>query len=228
MITPDTRPPPPAPNLPPPKGSFEAFDWAGRLSIEMVREHTKTDDVPGVSDDMLRLYRQASIEAAEFYTGMLLKGKKTLVEVVQLPRNWSRHYHRHQFRYSVADDGFAYLYGRSITMNIPVVSGQSSVRVPRMDHIPDFTNCCDPCNIDDHMRIMYWAGYACPDDVPAGIVMGCLQFIAWVVEHPGDELLAMRNKMDSSNTGGGVHGIANVALISGALEQWRQYDPEAI
>ena len=80
MITPDTRPPPPAPNLPPPKGSFEAFDWAGRLSIEMVREHTKTDDTPGVSDEMLRLYRQASIEAAEFYTGMLLKGKKTLVE----------------------------------------------------------------------------------------------------------------------------------------------------
>jgi len=58
--------------------------------------------------------------------------------------------------------------------------------------------------------------------------MGCLQFIAWVVEHPGDELLTMRNKLDSSNTAGGVHGIANVALISGALEQWRQYDPEAI
>jgi len=227
MITPDTRPAPPAPNLPPPAGKFEAFDWAGRLSLEMVREHTKTDDTPGVSDEMLKLYRQASIESAEFYTGMLLSGKKAITETVQLPRNWSRPYHRHQFRYPVSDDGYAYLYGRSINLPIPVVEGQSSVRIPQMSHIPDFSNCCNPCSTDD-MRIMYWAGYSCPDQVPAGVVMGCLQFIAWVVEHPGDELLAMRNKLDSSNTGGGVHGISNIALISGALETWRQYDPEAI
>jgi hypothetical protein len=227
MITPDTRPQLPPPNQPPPQGAFEPFDWAGRLSLEMVREHTKTDDAPGVTDEMLRLYRQAAIEAAEFYTGMLLRGKKTLTEIVRVPRNVIKPYYKHTFRYQVADDGFAYLYGRSINMPIPVISGQSSVRIPHLHHIPDFTNCCHPSFTDD-MRILYWAGYSCPAKVPAGIVMGCLQFIAWVVEHPGDELLAMRNKTDASNVGGGVHGNANVPLISGALETWRQYDPEAI
>jgi hypothetical protein len=228
MITPDTSSvQPPPPNERPPNGKFEAFDWAGQLSIEMVREHTKTDDVPGVSDEMLRLYRAAAIEAAEFYTGALLAGKKTLTEIVHLPKNWYRPYHRHQFRYQISDDGFAYLFGRSINIPLPVTSGQQSIRIPNVSHIPDFSNCCDPCaSASNDMRIMYKAGYSSPDQVPAGIVMGCLQFIAWMVEHPGDELLAMRNKLDAS--AGAVKGQSNVALISGALEQWRQYDPEAI
>jgi hypothetical protein len=227
MITPDFRQQPPVLDQRPPNGKFEPFDWAGRLSIQMVREHTKTDDTPGVSDEMLKLYRQASIEAAELYTGMLLSGKKTVTETIQIPENWSRPYLRHQLRYPVAEDGFAYMYGRSISLKLPVVSGQHSVRIPRMSHIPDLTNCCDPCSTSD-MMLMYWAGYSCADSVPAGIVLGCLQYIAWVVEHPGDELLAMRNKLDASNAGGGVHGMSNVALISGALETWRQYDTEAI
>jgi hypothetical protein len=216
------------PNPIPPDGKYEAFDWSGRLSIDMVREHTRTDDTPGVTDEMLKLYRKAAIEAAELYTGQLLGGKKTMTEVIQLPNNWSRNYYRHQFRYSVATDGYAYVYGRSINMTLPVVAGQQSIRVPRMSHIPDFTNCCDPCATGHDMRVLYWAGYACPDDVPAGIVLGCLQFIAWVVEHPGDELLAMRNKLDASNAAGGTHGRSNIALISGALETWRQYDADAI
>jgi hypothetical protein len=226
MITPvpQTSPPPP-PDRPPPQGSYEPFDWAGRLSMEMVREHTRTDDIPGVSDEMLKLYRQASIESAEFYTGMLLRGKKTLIETLHLPQNWSRSFYRHQFRYQVAEDGFAYMYGRSINMSLPVVAGQQSIRIPRMAHIPDFTNCCNPCSTSD-MKIMYWAGYSCPDKVPAGIVMGCLQYIAWMVEHPGDELLAMRNRLDASAAG--VKGNSNVPLVSGALETWRQYDPECI
>jgi hypothetical protein len=227
MITPDTRQRPATTNPVPPVGKYEAFDWAGRLSIDMVREHTRTDDTPGVTDEMLKLYRQAAVEAAELYTGMLLNGKKTVTETVQLPQNWSRQFYRHQFRYQVADDGFAYLYGRSINLTIPVVSGQSSVRIPQLSHIPDFTNCCDPCS-SSAMKVLYWAGYSCADQVPAGIVMGCLQFIAWMVEHPGDEFLAQRNKIDASNAGGGVHGRSNVALISGALETWRQYDAEAI
>jgi len=226
MITPDVRPQP-VPDERPPNGEFEKFDWTARLSIEMVRQHTKTDDTPGVSDEMLKLYRQASIEAAEMYTGMLLSGKKTVTETIRIPENWSRQFLRHQLRYPVAQDGFAYLYGRSLTFKIPVAAGQQSVRIPRLSHIPDFTNCCDPRTTSD-MMLLYWAGFSCANDVPAGIVLGCLQYIAWVVEHPGDELLAMRNKMDASNASGGVHGMSNIALISGALETWRQYDPEAI
>ena len=43
---------------------------------------------------------------------------------------------------------------------------------------------------------------------------------------PGDEYLTTRNSLDG--TSGGAKGNSNVAFISGALETWRAYDPEAI
>ena len=73
---------------------------------------------------------------------------------------------------------------------------------------------------------VYRAGFKDPTAVPAGVVLGILQYIAWVVEHPGDELLTQRNTLQAKSTG--VQSSNNVAQISGALETWRQYDPEAI
>jgi hypothetical protein len=78
------------------------------------------------------------------------------------------------------------------------------------------------------MMAAYRAGFKSPDDVPAGVVIGCLQFIAWIIEHPGDELLTQRNRKDNSTKVGGVSGNNNIAMVSGALEAWRMYDPEAI
>jgi len=72
---------------------------------------------------------------------------------------------------------------------------------------------------------MYRAGFSCAAQVPAGVLLGILQFIAWVVEHPGDEVLSMRNTL--SARGGAIIGTNNIALVSGALESWRQFDPEA-
>jgi hypothetical protein len=73
---------------------------------------------------------------------------------------------------------------------------------------------------------MYRSGFSCPEQVPAGVLLGMLQFIAWVVEHPGDEVLSMRNTL--SARGGAIIGTNNIALVSGALETWRQFDPEAV
>jgi hypothetical protein len=61
--------------------------------------------------------------------------------------------------------------------------------------------------------------------VPKGITLGMLQFVAWILEHPGDILLTVRNKEDNSTKG--LMGSNNIALASGAIETWRQYDPEA-
>ena len=72
----------------------------------------------------------------------------------------------------------------------------------------------------------YRAGFASADDVPSGIVLGCLQYIAWVVEHPGDELLTQRNQIEKSI--GGSSGSNNIAWVSGAIEQWRMFDNSAI
>jgi hypothetical protein len=55
---------------PPVEGVETKLDWSGRLSIDMIRQHTKTDDIPGVTDDQLLIYRASAVEAAEAYTGM--------------------------------------------------------------------------------------------------------------------------------------------------------------
>lgn len=206
------------------------FDWTARLSIDMIRLHTKTDDTPGVTDEQLKLYREAAVEAAEAYTGMLLSGSRMMTEQVTVPMYKEtlyqhRPYHRHRLRYPIAVDGFAFLYG-TLNMRIPVTAGQRSVRVPTYGLL-DLSNCCNPCGTANNLLLMYQAGFRCPDDVPAGVVIGCLQFIAWILEHPGDELITMRNRLDARG-GTGVYGTNNIAHASGAIESWRVYDEEAI
>ena len=80
------QPPQKDPNEPPlPIGRKDPFDWSERLSIEIIRQHTKTDDVAGVSDEMLEIYRQTAVEAAQQYTGALLTGQLVVTEAIQGP-----------------------------------------------------------------------------------------------------------------------------------------------
>src|SRR5688572_13974020 len=69
-------------------GDEVLYDLEKLIPISLIREHTKTDDVPAVSDDQLRLYRSASVEAAEQYTGLLLSSSKPITEAVECP--WNR------------------------------------------------------------------------------------------------------------------------------------------
>jgi hypothetical protein len=82
-----------------------AFDWIARLSIEAIRSHTKTDDIPGVTEQQLILYRAAAIEAAERYTGLLLAGSRTITEPIQGPRHPKpgKFTYRHDLKYPSAD-----------------------------------------------------------------------------------------------------------------------------
>jgi hypothetical protein len=211
------------------------FGWDKLLSMDMIRQHTKTDDVPGVTDDQLELYRASSIEAAELYTGMLLAGQRTVVEPVQgsPSQRPGKLTYKFRLRYPVAD-GMVYLYGGShpadnVTFTVP--PGTRSIRVPVRTGLLDLSNCCDPCAthfLNRGMMVAYKAGFRCLEDVPRGIVVGCLQYIAWIVEHPGDELMTQRNRKDNSTKIGGVSGSNNIAMVSGALESWRLYDNEAI
>jgi hypothetical protein len=200
----------------------------------MIRQHTKTEDVPGVTDDQLMLYRSAAIEAAELYTGMLLSGQKNIIEPVQGPSQVRRpgHYHYiHRLRYPTADQ-YAYLFGSpwptdNMTFMVPV--GTRTIKIPVRTGYVDTHNCCDPCSehhLNAGMQLSYRAGFTSPDQVPSGVIIGILQFIAWVVQHPGDELLTMRNTEQART--GGVGGTNNIAMASGALESWRLYNPEAV
>ena len=241
-----TVPPPPPSEPPLQPDALSAFDWSRRLSLDVIRNHTKTDDIPGVTDDQLSLYRAASLEAAEMYTGQLLSGQRNITEPIEgaaqtrMPQPiWdgygyrNRMSYKHDLRYPSAD-GYVYLYGGpdprdNRAFQVPI--GARTIQVPIHTGCLDLSNCCDPCathHDNSGMMSVYKAGYKCVDDVPAGIVLGCLQFLAWIVEHPGDELLTQRNRKDNSTKIGGVSGSNNIAMVSGELEQWRLYDESAI
>jgi hypothetical protein len=213
-------------------GKKDPLDWSEQLSIDLIRQHTKTDDVAGVSDEMLGLYRWAAVEAAEMYTGALLTFQKTVTEPIQGPNRPKpgKLTYRHKLQYPVAD-GLVHLYGsQNVAGNhaIRVPPNTRTIKVPIWTGFIDLSNCCDPCSshhLNADMMAAYKAGYRCPADVPVGIVLGMLQYVAWILEHPGDILLTVRNKEDNSTKG--LMGSNNIALASGALETWRQYDPEA-
>jgi hypothetical protein len=229
-------PPPPVPGRPFAPDEVTKFNWSDRLSIDAIRAHTKTDDIPGVTDEQLELYRQASLEAAEMFTGLLLAGQRTVIEPIEGPSSPKpgRMYYLHTLQYPVAD-GIVYLYGGSSAADnrvFTVKPGSRTVKVPIATGYIDLSCPCDPCSSAHHlnggMMAAYKAGFKCPADVPAGVVVGCLQYIAWIVEHPGDELMTQRNRKDNSTKIGGVSGSNNIAMVSGALESWRLYDNEAI
>jgi hypothetical protein len=77
-----------------------------------------------------------------------------------------------------------------------------------------------------NMMAAYKAGFSCPDDVPTLVVLGCLQFITWVIQHPGDEILTVRNRRDARSEG--AQGTNNIAIASGALESWRLVDFDSV
>jgi hypothetical protein len=217
-------------------GQTSTFDWDARLSIDVIRAHAKIDDVPAVLDEQLRLYRASGIESAEHYTGLLLSGQRTITEPVEGPsrvRPWRTTY-IHRLRYPVAD-GYIYLYGGTHVndnVTVPVPPGTRSVKVPIRIGGPDLTNCCDPCakpfHLNGGMMVAYKAGFKCIDDIPAGIIHGLLQFLAWCIEHPGDELLTQRNRVETRAGLAGLQGSNNIAMISGALETWVKYDDERV
>jgi hypothetical protein len=138
-----------------------------------------------------------------------------------------------RLKYPVAD-GYIHLYGGThandnTTIRVPL--GARRVQIPIRKDFVDLSNCCNPCstwNLNGGMMAAYKAGYRCLDDIPAGIIHGMLQFIAWCVEHPGDELLTQRNRVETRAGLAGLQGSNNIAMVSGALETWVKYDDERV
>lgn len=214
-------------------GAEVALDWDVALPLDLIRQHTKTDDIPQVTDEQLKLYRRAAVEAAEKYTGLLLSKQITVTEPIAGPRRPrpGKMTYKHTLMYPVAD-GIVYVYGgwtadENRAFRVP--KNTRTIHIPIRTGFLDLSNCCDPCSqhsINGELMAFYKAGFGCAEEVPATVILGCLQFLAWTVEHPGDELLTQRNSLGQRETG--AFGSNNIALVSGALETWRQVDPEAI
>lgn len=190
------------------------------LPLDEIRRHTKTDDVPHVTDSQLELYRRAAFEAAELYTGMVLNGVRQIEENVDTDKRPNRHgMIKHRTRYAVAD-GQIYVQSPNGHQSITVARGARSVMIPAMTQAID--GCCNPCGENNvGVIIRYSAGAKCADDVPAGIIIGMLKYIAWCVANPGDEIMTVRNRLGSSEQG--LTGTNDGALASGAIDEWRHY-----
>jgi hypothetical protein len=208
------------------------FDLDAILSLDLIRTHTKTDDVPSVTDEQLRLYRRAAIEAAEQYTGMRIRGAERHVE--HIDKTFSakvrrKGYMTHTLEYP-ATDGKVLLYGAQHGLGdrvIHVQKGAVEIRIPLIVEAVDVDFCCRPCapgSMNFGMKITYLAGFRSPEEIPSGVIVGMLKYIAWNITNPGDIVQTVKNRETAGESG--IVGTNNAAWASGAIELWRQYTRE--
>lgn len=214
-----------------PLTAVDAFDLEKVLSIEDIRSHTKTDDVPSVTDFMLKLYRKAAFEEAQAYTGLLVMGQLIITEDVNPPvftyRGAQSNTFVHHTKYAVAQN-FVWYYGLKQRRpdRIPVAVGSSDIKLPRQ--FDDFgMGCCNPCGSTSNSRIQYVAGYSCITEVPATLLLGALKFISHVIENPGD-FVTVQGTSGGKRASGDIAAAANPAWASGAIEMWRTLKRDAI
>jgi len=218
------------------EASPKFFPLEELLPLEVVRVHTKTADIPVVTDEQLRLYRKSAFEAAMQYTSLYLGPLQLLTEYLDLPRpriGGGINVHRHntiRTKYALARSE-AYLYGMTSPMLLQGKIGSKKIQAPHHDpnSLLAGMDCCNPCGNGgntNQSRIMYYAGYDSVESVQGGVLVGMLKFIAWNVMNPGDEIMTVRNRRSIAEAG--LTGTNNAAWASGALELWRQYNDEAV
>ena len=225
-----------------PSNGPKFFDLERFLPIDLIRIHTKTADIPTVTDEQLRLYRKAAFEEAMRYSSLLVGPLQLITEHVKMHKvrsnisgmNIAAATHRHQkiktkFQVMRPD---VFFYGTGAPVLVPTEPGTRFVDIPMAGEFMGNAlggNCCAPCTQGNGSgangaRVMYHAGYACENDVPAGIVVGMLKYIAWQVQNPGDVYMNVRNSLNTGETSS--RGTNNAAWASGALEVWTTLDAE--
>lgn len=218
---------------PPASGTVAGFDFEKLLPLEVIRQHTKTDDVPSVTDFLLQIYRKSAYEAAEKYTGFLLTGTKQIVEPVNLlntssniNRRVNHFYHETQYPFG---SPIAFMYGQKnrAPVQLQAEVGSSRIKLPMiMDEFG--LGCCNPCADKAMAHLLYTAGFGCEEDIPAAIALGALKYIAHVVENAGDIVVATNEAGGSSTGSVGVSSAADPAVASGAISIWRVAMRDAI
>ncbi len=216
----------------------QKYDMEKILPLEAVRQHTKTDDVPSVTDFQLNLYRRAAIEAAETYTGLILIDRKVITEDVKTPMfhkrarrmyQESKPHFTHKLQYMAAEQTL-YYYGlrNQPPIQVGVSPNGTEVRLPRDHDSFGLNQCCDPCAGNSAARVMYVAGFHTEEDIPAAIMLGALKYIAHTIENAGDNPMVNSIAGKSQGTGFDMATANNPAVASGAIEIWRSCVPGAI
>ena len=207
--------------------SEKKMDLEVLIPMELMRDHTKTNDIIQITDEQMRYYREVSLEQAEIYTGRFVHRLVTIQEEVQ--NGSGRKGFRESYRVKLS---YTPLGGR-LMLSGP--GGQRvQARTKRDDRIVElqamtteisWNDCCNPCGggakTNRDFKAVYESGYRTPEEVPSTIVYGCLKFITWAMANPGDELLTVRNRLGTTETG--LIGTNNGAWASGAIEHWQGY-----
>lgn len=206
----------------------KAFDLEALIPLSLIRQHTKTDDIPAVGDDLLRVYRDAAIQAAQAYTGLTVTGQRVVTELVTPKRPaYGSAYFVHCVKTQFAEP-YAFYYGADNhpPLRVDVEVGARRVMLPAL-HGVHMMWCCNPCGVNNSLKLMYSGGFSCVDDIPAAIVLGCLKYIAHVIENPGD-LVYSNSPTGRPVDAAAIDRTANPAWASGAIDIWRASRVDAV
>jgi hypothetical protein len=210
----------------------DPYDLEKWLSISLIRSHTKTDDIPSVTDELLEVYRAAALQAAADYTGLRLTERMTVVEDVFPPVGTSAAaragYFIHDLQYPTAQpDVWYYGHKNNSPMKLTVKINSRRLRLP-IDRADFGLGCCNPCGPTAFSKVQYVAGYDCLSKAPVAIKLGALKYIAHAIENPGD-LVRVSNEAGNIESGSvGAANANNPAVASGAIEIWRSVVADAI
>lgn len=190
------------------------------LPLQTIREHSKTDDNPSVTDDLLKLYRASAFEAAEKYTGLSFTPIRSVTEPVEIKGR------RGKITLSFVPVGLSVtFYGGGLGSPVELIPKPNSNVLHFPNGSPDRFQTwgdCHTCGVESQLMATYMTGRKCTSDIPPGIIIGILKLITWHINHPGDEILSVRNTA-SANQSGLLGGTNNAAVISGAQDEWHRY-----
>ncbi len=226
--------------------TLEDEDIEHILPLDLIKVHCKVDDLPGITDTQLDLYRRAALEAAELYTGKKWIRRERIEQALESPR--FRGIAQAAIARLIVEldympvNGVVNVYG---TGNQPLYWLDGMV-LPFMRH-DYFTTIKLPPGVqsfemqNDHMfysagingqcsavenersfqqqglKIVYVAGPPSPEKIPSGLKLGALKYIAWSIENPGDQFVPMVLRQV------GVTNVTNdPAFSSGAIDEWRR------
>lgn len=227
------------------KASFTQEDV---LPISLIRQHCKIDDIGRVSDILLSLYRSSAFEAAELYTGRIWFGTRRIIQPITSPK-FRTVSQAGVARFKVELDympigGYVEIEGFNDQaafwfMDMPFNTAprytSHSITLPpnhqafyvRSDQV--FMNMSSDCDCDasysnKDMTATYNAGITRSEEIPAGMKIGALKYIAWTVEHAGDDFVpVVAQGRTVGISGGNVVGSNDALVGSGAIDDFRRY-----
>lgn len=209
------------------------------IPLSLIRKHLKIDDYQGVDDEQLQLYASASVEQFQKYTGLLVGKRRQITEPIRVPQ-WTSLVQAAKARFLVGvshpiNDSSILIEWNGRTHMLNVIPGvmefewplwfcRPSLHIWNLWSMWGLQNGCASCGIvtETIPNVSYMTGTG--DGLAPGALLGCLKYIAWQFEHPGDELATLTDKAMRSSASG-QQGTNNALVGSGAYAEWHQYKP---